>query len=135
MDLLLARYPHRLNAEHSIIEEEMIALNLEGKSAAVTAMIGMLSDLHRDGRRCRFIKSLKGLPLQELKTRSRGGQKGGARVYFWLMGDAAGIVNCEAKAPDEPASQQQLATALKVYIAHQAGIRVFERAQEDDNSR
>jgi hypothetical protein len=51
------------------------------------------------------------------------------------MGDAAGIVNCEAKAPDEPASQQQLATALKVYIAHQAGIRVFERAQEDDSSR
>jgi len=51
------------------------------------------------------------------------------------MGDAAGIVNCKAKAPDEPASQQQLATALKVYIAYQAGIRVFERAQEDDSSR
>lgn len=51
----------------------------------------------------------------------------------WAM--PAGIVNCEAKAPDHPASQQQLATALKVYIAHQAGIRVFERAQEDDSSR
>jgi len=51
------------------------------------------------------------------------------------MGDAAGIVNCKAKAPDEPASQQQLATALKVYIGYQAGIRVFERAQEDDSSR
>jgi hypothetical protein len=47
MDLLLARRPDRLNAERSIIEEEMIALNLEGKSAAVTAMIGMLSELHR----------------------------------------------------------------------------------------
>lgn len=79
MDLLLARHPDRLHAEHSIIEEEMIALDLEGKSAAVTAMIGMLGELHRDGRRCRFIK------------------------------------------------------ALKVYIAYQTGVRVFERAQEEDS--
>jgi hypothetical protein len=65
-----------------MIEEEMIALNLEGKGAAVTAMIEMLAELHRDGRRCRFSKALKGVPLQDLETRSRGGVKDGARVGY-----------------------------------------------------
>jgi hypothetical protein len=88
-------------------------------------MIGMLRELHRDGRHCRFIKPLRGLPLQELKTHTRGGIKGAARVYCWLMDDAAGIVNCEAKGHDEPASQRQLATPLTVYIGYQKGRQRF----------
>lgn len=129
MRLLLARRPDRLDARHSIIEDEFIDLNLDSKNRAVTTMIGMLRDLHQNGRNCQFIKPLKGLPLYELKPNVRGGQKGGARIYFWLLpDDAAGIVNCEVKENDAPASQHKLMVALEVFLAHQGGTDVFSRS-------
>jgi hypothetical protein len=133
MDLLYARHPDKSVAEHSIIEEEFIGLNLEGKNEAVSVMIGMLRELHVNGRECRFLKPLQGYPLCELKPRIRGGQKGGARVYLWIVDDgAAGIVNCEVKDNDAPASQEKLRTAFKVYLAHQDGESVLPTYDNDD---
>ena len=106
MRLLLARDPNRLGSHHSIIEDEFIDLNLDDRNAADTVMIHMLQDLHEHGRDCQFVKPLKGVPLLELKPNTRGGQRGGARVYFWFLpDDAAGIVNCEVKENDAPASR------------------------------
>ena len=132
MDLLLARLPEKLDAEHPIIIEEFSALNLARKNDAVSVMIAMLSELAQDGRECRFIKSLQGFPLSELKPKIRGGQQGGARVYFWIVDDeGAGVVNCEVKEHDAPASQAQIKQAFKVYLAHQQGIAVVGSHSED----
>lgn len=131
MRLLLARLPGRLNAPYAIIEDEFITLNREGRNAAVSMMIRMLRDLHENGRACQFIKPLKGFPVQELKPKTRGGEKGGARVYFWLMeDDAAGIVTCEVKDDDAPASQEKIKTTFKVYLAHQNGTPVFRELSD-----
>lgn len=90
-------------------------------------MIGMLRELHRDGRSCRFIKPLKGFPLSELKPKVRGNARGGARVYFWILDDmAAAIVNCEIKANDAPASREKLRTAFEVYVAYHDGVAVLQ---------
>lgn len=131
MRLLLARQPGRLDAKYAIIEDEFITLNRNGRNAAVSMMIRMLRDLHVNGRECQFIKPLTGYPLQELKSNARGGERGGARVYFWLLeDDAAGVVNCEVKDNDAPASQEKIKTAFKVYLAHQKGTPVFREEKD-----
>lgn len=131
MDTLFGRSPQHLDARYPILIEEFIDLNLAGNNEAVTAMIRMLADLREHGRDCRYIKNLTGTPLMELKPTARGGVKGGARVYFWVMpDDAAGVVNCEVKAPDAPTSLQKLKVALEVYVAHQEGVAVLTPGQE-----
>lgn len=63
----------------------------------------MLRDLHEKGRGSRFLNKLTGTPLWELKPASRGGEKGGPRVYLFLMpDDEAGVVNCEVRTASPP---------------------------------
>ncbi len=52
-----------------------------GQQDALDAIITMLEDLTLYSLGSRYAQPLKGTPIWELKTRSRGGQKGGARVY------------------------------------------------------
>jgi hypothetical protein len=86
----------------------------------------MLSDLHENGRKSRFIKALKGYPLLELKTASRGGQKGGARVYFFVNEDGeAVLLNCEVKTGDSP-SAAKLTEALEIILAYRKGLQIYK---------
>jgi hypothetical protein len=125
MRLLLARHPDRLSARHPLIIEEFLELVYEGKVEAVHAMITMLSDLHVHGRNSRYLRNLAGTPLWELKTQSRGGVKGGSRVYLFVTQyDEAGIVNCEVK-DEDGASMQKLKLVLQVLRAYTAGEPVF----------
>ena len=99
-------------------------------------MIALLRDLHANGRASRYLRNLTGTPLMELKSTTRRGQRGGVRVYLWLLpDDAAAIVNCDAKAPDAPTSVQQLKVALTVYLAHQRGASVLSAGPHDGNLR
>jgi hypothetical protein len=126
MRLRLARHPNRLSAQHPILIEEMLVLEAVGKQPAVSAMLEMLKDLHENGTNSRFCWKLKGSPIWELKTASRGGEKGGARVYLFMLGQHdAGVVNCEVKAGDS-ADVEKLRAVLEVVIAYRAGIPVFE---------
>lgn len=127
MRLLLARDPRALDREYPVLIEEMVQLNREGKNEAVTMMIRMLTDLHRHGRASRYLVPLKLSALQELKPTSRGGIKGGSRVYLFVTEhDEAGIVNCEVKSGDSP-DYQKLKQALRVVAAHREGIPVLGR--------
>ena len=136
MRLLLARHPGRSDAKYALIIEEFTSLNLTGKATAVTEMIAVLRDLHANGRASRYLRNLTGTPLMELKSTTRRGQRGGARVYLWLLpDDAAAIVNCEAKAPGAPTSVPQLKVALTVYLAHQRGASVLSAGPHDGNLR
>jgi len=98
MRLLLAKHPRRLEARNPLIIEELLALVHAGRVAAVETMIGMLRDLHDHGRTSRYLRNMTGTPVWELKSQSRGGEKGGSRIYLFLTAqDEAGIVNCEVK--------------------------------------
>ena len=83
MRLYLARHPDRITSKHPRIIEDMLEL-CENHQLAVDAMIGMLHDLYEFDLETRYAKKLTNYPLWELKTRSRGGEKGGARVYFFV---------------------------------------------------
>ena len=81
-----------------------------------SAPVLMLKDLHEQGEKSRFIKALKGLPILELKSTTRGRQKGGARVYFFYADNGAVICNCEVKENDE-ADPKKLEEALEMKFA------------------
>lgn len=125
MKLLEPRHPNRLDAQHSMIVQDLIDLAETGHQDALNAIIVMLEDLTEHGLESRYVKNLKGTPIWELKTRSRGGQKGGARVYWFPLqieqeeADTqtfAVIVNAEMKTGDAP-DLNKLKEALETYLA------------------
>lgn len=125
MRLVLELDPTQFETGEPLILIEMQTLNETGQSEAVKAMIRMLADLRTNGRQSRFVRALKGLPIFELKTASRGGLKGGARVYlFFSDDDAAHIVNCEVKDNDQPSTQK-----LKVAVL---SLLAYKRRLEED---
>ena len=86
----------------SLVVRDLLAMRAAGQRAAITAIIGMVRDLKTSGRDSRYAVPLKGLPLWELKTRSRGGEKGGARVYFFWRVDGVPVL-CGAEVKDDDA--------------------------------
>jgi hypothetical protein len=121
-------YAYRFGKSNSTIIEDLLDLASEGKQEAVNACVTMLEDLHKRGLESRFVKKLAGINLWELKTRSRGGQKGGARVYFFVTSnEEALVINAEVKDGDAP-SKHKLKEALAI-------IRDYERdSDEKENS-
>lgn len=121
----MARHPNRRTAERTIIIDQFLELVIDGKVEALSMMIAMLQDLHQHGRNSRYLEKLKKLPLYELKSASRGGEKGGSRIYlFFLANDDAGVVNCEVKDGSSP-DPMKLEAALEVLVAYQNGANVF----------
>jgi hypothetical protein len=123
--LRLAYNPTRLDAKNSRIIEQWLELAKAGQQPAVNTMVEMVTDLYQNGHKSRFIKSLKGLPLLELKTTSRGGEKGGARVYFFFAEGKVVICNCEVKKDDE-ASETVLNEALAMLKAYSNGQTIWK---------
>jgi hypothetical protein len=122
----LARHPNRLDAKHPRLIEDLLELAKAGNQEAVDTMIIMLEDFHQHGFESRFVKKLRGLPIWELKSRSRGGQKGGARVYFFVTGNTeVALVNAESKVASEP-SASKLDEVAEILFAHQGGLAVLE---------
>lgn len=108
MHLLPIYHPQRLEQRFPIIED-LLGLEWDEKTAAIE----MIDDLNRHGTQSRYCKKMHG-PIWELKTRARGGSKGGVRVY-WLYVDEVGyLVHVEAKAGDEP-NRQMLADCIEIY--------------------
>jgi hypothetical protein len=131
---LYARHPFRLSAKHPRIIEDLLELIYQGKQEAVNAIILMLEDFYIQGIESRFCKKLQGLPIWELKTRSRGGLKGGARVYFFFLeNNRAVLINAEYKA-DTTASITKLEEVAQVILAYTNGIRVFEEIDHEQKN-
>jgi hypothetical protein len=94
-------------------------------SEAILGVIKMMGDFYEFGLESRYVKKLQGLPVWELKTQSRGGVKGGTRVYFFVSGDDAVFVNCEVKDDDTP-SVNKLKEVAQLALAHAKGIKVWK---------
>lgn len=123
--LRLARYPHHRGTTRSAIVDDLLEMAAQGRIDAVRASIEMLTDLHQNGLQCRFLKKMHGV-LWELKTRARGGEKGGTRVYlFWLNADQVVILHAEVKTGDSP-SAEMLNTCARFYTAFRCGKDIFE---------
>jgi hypothetical protein len=127
MRLVQPRHPNRLEAQHPRIIEDLIDIAEDGHQSALDSLVLMLEDLTVYGTHSRFAQTLQGNPIWELKTRSRGGTKGGARVYWFpLMLRLKGfepelalvVVNAEIKSGNTP-DPRKLEEALEVYFAFQ----------------
>ena len=57
------------------------------KLLGMRAIGKMLKDLLINGTESRYLNGITGYPILELKTRSRGGEAGGARVYLYRADD------------------------------------------------
>jgi Phage derived protein Gp49-like (DUF891) len=125
MRLHLAYNPNRLQATHPRLIEDLLEFVEQQEQLAVNSMILMIEDLYQQGLDSRFVKKLKHLPIFELKTRSRGGGKGGARVYFFTnTKNEAILCNAEIKEGNSP-NQQKLEEAAEMFLAYEAGIDIL----------
>jgi hypothetical protein len=128
--LVLARLPNRPEAKHPKIIEDLLSIAKDGHIQALKSIIEMLEDFHQFGQDSRYAKKFTGYPIWELKTSSRGGIKGGARVYFFFLETTeAVLVNAEVKSENAP-SQTKIKEVLQVYKAVEAGIPVLERSKK-----
>lgn len=75
--------PNFLDAPYPPLVQDLIDLKLRGYHEAVREAVKMVAALKKQGSSCGFLKKLKGSPLFELKPNSRGGQKGGTRIYLF----------------------------------------------------
>lgn len=93
----------RSNTQRAAILDDLLELASTGKQAAVNMAITMLTDLYAQGHQSSYAQKMKSLPIWELKSRTRGGAKGGIRIYFYFRsnGDIV-IVNAEAKPGTNP---------------------------------
>lgn len=131
MPFLQARHPNRLNSEHTLLIEDLIEMAESGWQEAVDAIVEMLADFHGSGTDSRFAEKFKSMPVWELKTRSRGGLKGGARVYFFVTpkGESM-VVNAEVKSGNAP-SEAKLYEVMVVFQASQKGIDVARTPRKE----
>ncbi|WP_216325994.1 hypothetical protein [Deinococcus aestuarii] len=83
----------------------------------------MCKDVRQHGYQSRFVFSLQGYPgISELKPSTRGGQRGGARIYlFWLKDGRPVLVNAEYKEPDADPDERLIEEAYDVLIAVKKG--------------
>jgi hypothetical protein len=73
--------PDDLEARNPPFVQDLVGLKRAGYVESVAEIIKMVAALKEQGHESGFLKKLKGTPISELKSHSRGGQRGGARVY------------------------------------------------------
>ncbi len=96
--MVALRQPHRKKRKQSAIIEDLLEMANRGQVEAIRTIILMLTDLHQNPvRDCQFAQKLRALPIWELKSHARGGEKGGARVYFFVLNNQAVITGAEVK--------------------------------------
>jgi hypothetical protein len=85
MQLLLARHPNQLDAEHPIIIENLLEFSENQQQSAIDSIIEMLSDLHQFGQDSRYLKKMKGNLVWELKTRCFSTLQKPKHLWLWSM--------------------------------------------------
>lgn len=117
--------PDDLEADQPPFVEDLVELLSQGHRAALDAIVKMVTDLKANGRESRYLKKLEGYPLWELKTRSRGGEKGGARVYLFI-GPSSTFYLCHAEfKPESEAEQTLIEDTAYIALAFKEGKSVL----------
>ena len=118
--------PDELEAKHPPFVQDLIAMRQADQNQALQQIGKMVSALKELGLQCGFSKKLFKSPLYELKTHTRGGQKGGARVYFFRSDNTFLICRAECKDGNQP-DMELLESAAYILLAFQAGQAVFPK--------
>jgi hypothetical protein len=117
--------PDRLDAKHPLLVEDLIQMRREKQLDALLELGKMVAALKALGLDCGFAKKLHSSPIYELKSHSRGGQKGGARAYFFRGGkDDFMICHAECK-PDKEANADLLSDTAYILEAYENNIPIF----------
>ncbi len=99
-------HPDSLEQEPPFIRD-MRGLANQRKLLGMRAIGKMLKDLLENGTESRYLIGITGYPILELKTTSRGGQPGGARVYLYRADDQEFHL-CAAEVKSESAANTDL---------------------------
>lgn len=127
MRLLQPKHPNNPLAQRSLIVDMLLDLEEQQCQDGVGEILGMLEELYHAEKpgQCRFAVSMKHTVLWELKSETRGGRRGGARVYWFpTEHNEAVICACEVKEGDAP-NQALLALALRLYKQYEDGTIRF----------
>lgn len=121
--LVYVHLPNRLREQHVRIVECLLEMNRAGHRDAVWQCIKLCQDVREHGHESRFVHSLKGYPgISELKPTTRGGERGGARVYFfWLADGRPVLVNAEVKAEGAGSNEALIEEAYDALLAVKTG--------------
>lgn len=121
--------PDYLDAPYPPLVEDLVELKLRGYHESVREVIKMVAALKKQGSRSGFLKKLKGSPLLELKPNSRGGQKGGVRVYLFqgvTEDDEELFLLCRAEwKQGNQASESLLEDTAYILLAYKNGDSIF----------
>lgn len=122
--LVYTRHPQRLTARHPRIIETLLDLNRAGHGEAAAECIRMCRDLWINGHDSRYAKPLRHLPgAWELKPTTRGGLRGGARVYFlWLSDGRPLLTGAEYKEHGAGAAENLLDELVDIAEAVRKGV-------------
>ena len=125
--------PDQLDAPYPPFVQDLIDLRARGYHQAVREVIKMVAVLKEQGFACAFLKKLKGSPLLELKPHSRGGQKGGVRVYLFQGPTAQNeesFMLCHAEwKQDNQVSEALLEDTAYILLAFKNGQAIFPRGK------
>jgi hypothetical protein len=117
--------PDDLDTINPLFVQDLIFLKQHGYVQTITEISKMVAALKEQGSDSGFLKKLTGTPILELKSHSRGGQKGGARVYlFEGPEDSFLLCRAEWKQGNSP-SQLLLEDTAYILEAFKQGRLVF----------
>lgn len=99
-------------------------MNAAGHGDAVSECIKMCKDLRAAGHNSQFVKALGHIPGGwELKPNTKGGLRGGARVYFFWLGDGRPLLTgAEYKRQGDPADEDLLDELVDIAEAVKKGV-------------
>lgn len=114
--------PDDLEAKNPPFVQDLVNLKRGGYVESIGEIIKMVAALKEQGLESGFLKKLKGTPISELKSHSRGGQKGGARVYLFagarLEGNVQVFFLCRAEwKPNDAANPEMLEDTAYILLA------------------
>ena len=121
-------FPDRLEDAYPPLVQDLVYLRRTGHHECILQMIRMVNDLKTHGVDSRFFKGLGG-PLVELKSRARGGDKGGARIYLFRgANDTFFLCRAECK-HENNADAVLLADTVEIALAYRQGLAIFPRRE------
>ncbi len=135
--LSIIRYPYEPNDINGFppIIDDLLDLRDANKYQALQAIGTMVYDLRQHGTDSRYLETMIGYPILELKTRARGGETGGARVYLYRADENEfHLCAAETKRGNTPTQHLLERTAL-IAIAWRKNLEIFPMTKATKRTR
>ncbi len=115
--------------------DDLLDLRDASKYQALNAIGTMVYDLRQHGTTSRYLETMIGYPILELKTRARGGETGGARVYLYRADENEfHLCAAETKRGNTPTQHLLERTAL-IAIAWRRNLEIFPMTKKSKRTR